>query len=50
MENDTWAAGVVFNEMIQDTVGLIEETEVRLVLQKRKEELEGQTRRRNPVF
>jgi len=51
MENDTWAAGVfVFNEMIQVTVGLIQETEVCLVAQKRKEVLEGQTRHRNPFF
>ena len=51
MENDPWAAGVVvFNEIIQVTVGLIEETEVCLVAQKRKEVLEGQTTHRNPFF
>ena len=51
MKNDARpACVVVFNEVKEVAVCLIEENEVSLVAQKREEVLEGQTRHRNTIF
>ena len=51
MKNDARPACViVFNEVIEVAVCLIEETKVHLVAKKREEVLEDQTRHRNAIF